>query len=508
MEESNEQQDLDENVDEFQKESPVNLNHQTDSRKIEIDKKLESLSGFQGAYRDFKRSLMSQFSSYTFVVYRYGQKQPLNEIHSTIEQIAKVAVVDIALAIEIGIPSKILLVSAAGRKLYKECYQMFLSKKAVNLLVKDPKDAEVLCSNSYRLCVYNTGHHTRSKLNYFLNLNGVDNEQEDSEDVGNDEDFSVTQLNDQGFDSLKSIVNQSGMENVRTVQSIVLDSLKDTKLRFESYFSIGQNVKNILAQKAELHNLITKKLTIVYTTIDDVKKNGEIMCKCLTNMWRRKRTEGFFSDLYLTLEMYYQLISCYFGITKMSKSFYSGTRGFGIKAEILEEISCKLKVSYLASLRIQDLSKYLILFKLQKNKKFFLSSMALLLCLEAKIRTGEEISMHGFYGEFFRPVNIAICDMVSEGSSNSFKKLKDVKLLPPLEFIQKLLQKWRKNMFKASFLNLLMQLHEHDKQGFNLLVKELVNKQYHFSAFNNVYAISLSSSGQLEIEKLVFELQR
>ena len=216
----------------------------------ELNAKLQQCPvGTNLTYRDFKQSLLTYFDDMPVVVFRFGQKMELRNCIDTLVSLLKIAYVDVALGLEVEIPGKVLLVSPVGRRLHKECYHMCLSSRAVNILIKDPKDAKELIGGCYRLCVYNTSQHIRAKTSPSLKFDIVGAS-------------SNAEVEDRMQGGLKAALAQSALSNLSVFENTVIPAIEKSKLRFEAYFNVEER-SSFDRVKAELIQLATSKLKVI-----------------------------------------------------------------------------------------------------------------------------------------------------------------------------------------------------------------------------------------------------
>lgn len=97
-----------------------------------------------------------------FIIFRFGQKQPLSQFYSSVSSLETLNI-EIAVAVEFEKPQTVVYPSIEKRNLHEHCYGMLLSTSVCSLLFKN-SDADDIVPKAYRLCVYNTSEHLRKKV--------------------------------------------------------------------------------------------------------------------------------------------------------------------------------------------------------------------------------------------------------------------------------------------------------------------------------------------------------
>lgn len=117
--------------------------------------------GEQIAYHMFIDALKHVLNGADFLIFRFGQKQPLSQFYSSICTIETLHI-EVAIAVEFAKEHAVVYPSLEKRNLSEHCYGVLLSTSVGSLLFKN-SDADDIVPKAYRLCVYNTSEHMRKK---------------------------------------------------------------------------------------------------------------------------------------------------------------------------------------------------------------------------------------------------------------------------------------------------------------------------------------------------------
>lgn len=159
---------------------PVMARDRTENRRHGINKKLDEIQkGNDFPYREFAAQLKKGFRGSRVVIYRFGQKELLNEERKVIfSRLATTGTLELAVAGEISIPGEFAAVELAevGGMGFADTnskkYSVLLSNTCGNVVAK-PKagaDRHFPLPNVHRFVLYNTIQHSRKRLDFKIKI--------------------------------------------------------------------------------------------------------------------------------------------------------------------------------------------------------------------------------------------------------------------------------------------------------------------------------------------------
>lgn len=117
--------------------------------------------------QQFTAIILNNFGAFDIVVYRIGQKAPLNDVANTITELKRKYYIEIALAMVLT--KKDHFISAKPQKSFKN-YSFLLSSKAANLSLKGNHFPQM--PGCFRLTAYSTSFHARKKCKSIIEYEG------------------------------------------------------------------------------------------------------------------------------------------------------------------------------------------------------------------------------------------------------------------------------------------------------------------------------------------------
>lgn len=175
-------------------------------------------------FATFKAEVLTCFSEKEAVLFKYGQKQDAKEFHRQYGNILKDTQVDVALAVEMSVNNRILLVSKEGFK-STQFYPLFDSQKYGNLIIRGFQACSVLVPGSSRICLYNTSQHVKGRYSYLLSASETPGNNAGAEGEGSGR-------------NVKSLIHDSVRAALIVIEGRVFPAIEASRLRAEVYFSL------------------------------------------------------------------------------------------------------------------------------------------------------------------------------------------------------------------------------------------------------------------------------
>ena len=114
--------------------------------------------------RDFEAFLLGHFPGVTFVCFRYGQKQPLEDVQKVLQALLPICIVDVAVGLEFAVEGRVLAFGTQRQRTGKDCFSFLLQRFICNLYINDTSQCSKLIPGANRIVGYNTVNHVARKL--------------------------------------------------------------------------------------------------------------------------------------------------------------------------------------------------------------------------------------------------------------------------------------------------------------------------------------------------------
>ena len=268
-----------------------------------INSKLPGTNRGEEPFSDIKAFITDTFGSRNAVLFRFGQKQELNaNLVELLDSIAKNHTVDIAIASQFGNPAEMWCASSRRQQL-GDCYSYLFSVEAVNIL---QRSGTKHIPESYRTICYNTCQHTKKKHQPRLTMSN-------------------------SGDTFVDLVSAAVSKTVGFVEDDVIKKLHESsQLRVEVYFPYEAETMRYRIQ--QMLEFIKSGFEIVAVPKRDAMEFITFLCRSV-NFALDLFSGKTFSEIYIILELYHQFCMGVFCTTKLSKSFLTDYRGFGLCRE-------------------------------------------------------------------------------------------------------------------------------------------------------------------------------
>lgn len=279
-------------------------------------------------FRTLSRALQKYFELAEIVIYRYGQKCENERIPLALYSLVTDAHVPIEIALGIQYHLDGYFMSAKYHRKYRSsCYSNFLSNIACNLYFNDANQCRAYAPNCYRMSVYNTWQHTKSKIKFLFNMQADPQTPTLSE-------FANSFEGKTGFD-----------EKIKTLGK----NLLSTELRIEQYFSISN-----MAEFDSSFKCIRSQFphfAIVKKPEDEVVEHFSYRCETMKLLFNYCK---HFNDakVYLFFIYFEKFWNYIFSSSKMSENFFSRNIGAFVEKNFFDQNDGELTLDYFQSFSI------------------------------------------------------------------------------------------------------------------------------------------------------------
>lgn len=404
-------------------------------------------------FRDIKNIIKSRFHSFDVVIFCHGQKTPITLLENLLIEMPSLCTMEIALGIEHSLQNSFL--SFKLDENYKNfCYSNFLSNTSCNLLIDDQTIASKLANNSYRLIIYNTLQHEKTKIAYEFSKLSADN------------DDSITSVQTLFGDSIKG-----------TISNIFkfANNLTTSKLRIEVYYIITPS--NLECCKLSL-TLLINKLSFVQISLSNIQKFIKSICLNYMNLFNRLKCSSDAKDYMYLLYIYYLAISAIFSLRKMnSKSFLDENYGVALPTFEFDPKTKEFSIDFLKRFTPSKLSSLLY--------EIFTNSLDMNEC---------RIFIMLSYVHYLYSKNMPLIDgnlyiiknsidfikerLVTSKRTDSIKK-NDIVYLPVHEWMNKLIQKFSHRPLFNKLMRLILSFQETNMPFYSAFLAEVKSINVH-----------------------------
>ena len=201
--------------------------------------------------RDALQFIEEHFANAMIAIFRYGQKQPLDEMKNLVKRLSGEGTVDLAMGTEIHVPGKFITgCYSSALKFNAKCYSNLGSKISCNYIVSGTGNADAVVKGSHRVVLYNTLQHSKRALNLGLCLKD--------------------QICSQNI--IDGVSNAMEANMKRTTNLLLLqNALSASKLRLEMYIMMGPN-EDLNISRDLLMECLRTKFPYVWGDVEEVRR--------------------------------------------------------------------------------------------------------------------------------------------------------------------------------------------------------------------------------------------
>lgn len=487
---------------------PLNLNHGNDGfdsfcseEEIsgeEVDKEnlvvkainsiLQNSSLESLPWRDMKEVLSNRFSKFeSLVLFKFGQKQALQSFMENVEDLASVALIEIAIAAEISIPEKVLYCGKNRFVVGEEFYPQLLSKEFGNVLLKNECRAAGIINGAGKVCIYNTIHHKKKHIKPYPKIYSETVESEETEKSKEKDLRGIMekQLSNNLIEVRKILENYHN-SCLRLESYVSLNSLINSDKMIDKLIDIGRNELNtgiltltvdslnrsvndrIITNRvlnAKANEILTafKKITIYSVETEDVFKFIESVIQLTicglsiprNGLGKHKLIIGTFSCTFAALSLYKSAINCLFGNICASSSAIYEFGSFGLSNEIFSE-NGNIHIDQMRNERIlkRPISGFRDGFNFDSIEALYYMEWI----VEVLNSNSEEILTKDLTTLLNKHLRIVLESLNSDDLQNSGKNTK--KYVSLHRYVEIANGKWRKNIFKKSISSQFLQFYK------------------------------------------------
>ena len=277
-------------------------------------------------FREVEEFILGNFGEQTVAVFRYGQKQALSDVAEALGNLARTALVDVAIGMEVEKPGYLLSYGTGMQRAFQDCYSFLGHKNVCNLFIGDQTYCRRILPGASRIVGYNTAHHTtrRIKKDFALKLKIVATEESQSLDI---------------------VLKESIARVIDIVTTQVVPAFENSKLRLEAYYQIGPTIPATVV-KDLLKHYLSSKCQVMEVPVGRVRELLLGYCTVLKSMWGSRSVDTY-SSVFSILTLYDRFMSGLYNTQRITKTFMECSRGVALDMEIYKNSELELKADYL-----------------------------------------------------------------------------------------------------------------------------------------------------------------
>ena len=257
--------------------------------------------------RDALQFIEEHFANAMIAIFRYGQKQPLDEMKNLVKRLSGEGTVDLAMGTEIHVPGKFITgCYSSALKFNAKCYSNLGSKISCNYIVSGTGNADAVVKGSHRVVLYNTLQHSKRALNLGLCLKD--------------------QICSQNI--IDGVSNAMEANMKRTTNLLLLqNALSASKLRLEMYIMMGPN-EDLNISRDLLMECLRTKFPYVWGDVEEVRRKLTIEVKMLKLVFDSFCWWDGFSGISFLFGVYDNFSNCIYSKYLIDGEFLENSYGF------------------------------------------------------------------------------------------------------------------------------------------------------------------------------------